>query len=600
MNLRAKLLLLIGLFCVLLIVVASLLIANLSLASYAKLERQSIERDLELANNVLHTSLVQLENSAPAYSYWEDTQHFVQGDYPEFLEDNDLLINPPPATDIDLMVMSNNLGDIKFARSYSSEGGQDVQNEVLEALSPYLARDETDTKMLSGALMIAGQPALMVVSPLLDSAGDLPATGTMVILLYLNSARIAKFSEAVGTPLALQRLEANSEDVLYARTQWQNDPNSLVIRTTPELIKGYLLVPDVFDRPVFAWGVEAQRTIYQQGVKNVWLLLGVLALASVVVAVAVAGLLERIVLSRLSTLSKSVRRISESGDVTQRTELNGKDELAILSGDINQMLSSLEQHDEALRKANHELGRSNHELEQFAYIASHDLQEPLRKVQAFSDRLATKYAHQLDSDGKLYIERMQDASGRMRVLIQDLLSYSRVKSSGQELVTVDLNKIVRDVVTDLEVRLEQSGGRVEVGVLPIIQADPLQMRQIFQNLIGNALKFKKPEVAPVVRVSSLELAQGLFEISIADNGIGFEQKYAERVFEVFQRLQGRSEYEGTGMGLAIVRKIVERHQGSIRAESEPGQGTHFIFRLPGVQASHEAKPLVKNVTKELV
>ena len=145
--------------------------------------------------------------------------------------------------------------------------------------------------------------------------------------------------------------------------------------------------------------------------------------------------------------------------MTARTELAGQDELATLSNDINQMLASLEQQEEALRK-------SNQELEQFAYVASHDLQEPLRKVQAFSERLATKYADKLDDDGKLYIARMQDAAGRMRVLIQDLLVYSRVRSKGQEFVAVDLNEIVKGVVSDLEVRLEQSGGRVEVGSLP--------------------------------------------------------------------------------------------------------------------------------------
>ena len=600
MTLRTKLLLLIGLFCTLLIVIASFLIARLSLASYSKLERQSIERDLELADNILHTSLVQLENSAPAYSYWEDTQNFVQGGYPEFLADNDLLTNPPPATDIDLMILSNKLGEIKFARAYTSEGGQDIQAGVLEELSPYLARSESSVEMLSGAMMIAGQPALIVVSPLLDSAGDLPATGTMIILLYLNKERLAKFSEAVGTSLALQGLEGNSEDVQYARSLWQHNSDSLVIRTTPDLIKGYWLVSDIFNQPVFAWGVEEQRTIYQQGVKNVWLLVGVLALISVLVVVVITILLERMVLSRLSNLSKHVRKISESGDVTQRTELKGRDELATLSVDINQMLSSLERHDDALRRSNQELERSNQELEQFAYIASHDLQEPLRKVQAFSDRLASKYAHQLDADGKLYIERMQDASNRMRVLIQDLLSYSRVKTNRQEWAIVDLNTVVQDVVNDLEVRLEQSGGRVELGTLPVIQADSLQMRQIFQNLISNALKFKKPGVAPVVKVSSVELSQGIFEVTIADNGIGFENKYAERVFEVFQRLHGRSEYEGTGMGLAIVRKIVERHKGSIRAESEPEQGTQFVLRLPGIQVKPETKTPIKNLRKELV
>jgi light-regulated signal transduction histidine kinase (bacteriophytochrome) len=319
------------------------------------------------------------------------------------------------------------------------------------------------------------------------------------------------------------------------------------------------------------------------------LLVAVLLLVGGLAVLAIGVLLERTILSRLSALSKSVRNISESGDVTARTELAGQDELATLSNDINNMLASLEHQEEALRK-------SNQELEQFAYVASHDLQEPLRKVQAFSERLATKYADKLDDDGKLYIARMQDAAGRMRVLIQDLLVYSRVRSKGQEFVAVDLNEIVKGVVSDLEVRLEQSGGRVEVGTLPTIQADPMQMRQVFQNLIGNALKFKKAEVAPVVKVLAKQTASG-HTLLVQDNGIGFEQQYAERIFEIFQRLHGRGDYEGTGMGLAIVKKILERHVGSIRAESEPGKGTRFTLTLPKLEA--DITPLKKTLVQDL-
>jgi signal transduction histidine kinase len=243
-----------------------------------------------------------------------------------------------------------------------------------------------------------------------------------------------------------------------------------------------------------------------------------------------------------------------------------------------------------LERSKQDLTRSNQELEKFAYIASHDLQEPLRKVQTFGDRLASKYAQQLDDDGRLYIARMQDATARMRVLIQDLLVYSRVRGEAKDFVSVDLNDVVNGVVSDLEVRLEQSGGRIDVGDLPSLQADPLQMRQVFQNLIGNALKFKKSDVAPVVSVSS-KCVGDAYEITVKDNGVGFEQQYADKVFEVFQRLHGRSDYEGTGIGLAIVRKVLERHGGSVRAKSSPGQGSEFLLTLPGSEKTETRVPL---------
>ena len=245
-----------------------------------------------------------------------------------------------------------------------------------------------------------------------------------------------------------------------------------------------------------------------------------------------------------------------------------------------------------LRAANARLELSNRELEQFAYVASHDLQEPLRKIQAFGDRLKIKAAPQLSDDARDYLARMQSAAGRMQTLINDLLAFSRVTSKAQPFVPVDLGQVAREVVADLEARIEQTGGRVELGLLPTVMADPLQMRQLFQNLLGNALKFHRAGVPPVVRVSGEVTAalppatqavltpEPYCRIAVADNGIGFDPKYGDRIFNVFQRLHGRGQYEGSGVGLAICRKIVERHAGTIAADSVPGEGTTFIVMLP--------------------
>jgi len=239
-----------------------------------------------------------------------------------------------------------------------------------------------------------------------------------------------------------------------------------------------------------------------------------------------------------------------------------------------------------------ELERSNKELEQFAYIASHDLQEPLRKIRTFGDRLHTKCGQQLDDVGRECLTRMQDAAERMQRLIDGLLTLSRVTTQGQEFVRVNLEEVVQEVVRDLEAQIEKVQGRIEVGHLPTIQADPLQMRQLFQNLIGNALKFHRPEEPPLVKVWGRYLrdraqrttgpadAEEFCRIVVEDNGIGFEEKYLDRIFHMFQRLHPRDVYEGTGVGLAICRKIVQRHGGSITAQSTPGKGSTFICLLP--------------------
>jgi two-component system sensor kinase FixL len=242
-----------------------------------------------------------------------------------------------------------------------------------------------------------------------------------------------------------------------------------------------------------------------------------------------------------------------------------------------------------------ELERSNRELEQFAYVASHDLQEPLRKIRMFSDRLELKCAGQLDETGQECVQRMQSAAARMQVLIEGLLTLSRVTTRGQRFVPVDLGRLAQEVVSDLEVQLERVGGRVEVGKLPIVMADALQMRQLFQNLIGNALKFRRADEPPLVKVhgrfvhgrqAGLPMAEERVRIVVEDNGIGFDEKHGERIFGVFQRLHPRDVYEGTGVGLAICRRIVERHGGTITAHGRPGQGATFEVLLPVV---HPAK-----------
>lgn len=238
------------------------------------------------------------------------------------------------------------------------------------------------------------------------------------------------------------------------------------------------------------------------------------------------------------------------------------------------------------------LKASNEELEKFAYIASHDLQEPLRKIQAFGTRLASKHREAVGPEGKDYIDRMLDSAGRMRKLIDDLLSFSRVTTTATPFGPVDLNAVVQDVRSDLEHQIERSGGHLEIGPLPTLSGDASQIRQVFQNLIGNALKFARPGVSPVVRVTATAFADlpaaadpppptgGGWRIAVEDNGIGFDQEYAVRIFELFQRLHARTEYEGTGLGLAIVRKIILRHGASVVARSRPNNGTSFLIDWP--------------------
>ncbi|MCL1465919.1 hypothetical protein LAY41_16125 [Argonema galeatum A003/A1] len=260
--------------------------------------------------------------------------------------------------------------------------------------------------------------------------------------------------------------------------------------------------------------------------------------------------------------------------VKERTQ-----ELAIANSELVTEIADRKRAQLKLQAYTTKLEQSNRELQDFAFVASHDLQEPLRKIQAFGDRLKAKFAVQLGDQGRDFLERMQNAAGRMQVLIEDLLSFSRITSKAQPFLPVDLSKILQGVLSDLETRIERTQGRMTVGELPTIDADSSQMRQLFQNLIGNALKFHREGIPPEIEVSAQIISDGYCEIRVADNGIGFEEKYLDRIFTVFQRLHTRSEYEGTGIGLAICRKIVERHNGTIIATSTLGKGSTFIVTL---------------------
>jgi PAS domain S-box-containing protein len=299
------------------------------------------------------------------------------------------------------------------------------------------------------------------------------------------------------------------------------------------------------------------------------------------------------------------RRVFTKKDLVMKTELADRASLAITNATLyaqtqdeliyrqeleaqlveanEQLEARVRRRTEQLEATNDSLRRSNQELQDFAYVASHDLQEPLRKIQAFGNLLQEEYSSQL-GEGDEYIKRIRNAAARMSALIEDLLLFSRVTTKARPFVRVDLNVMVSEVLGDLETRIDDTHATVTVKKLPVIMADPMQIRQLVQNLISNALKFSKPETSPEVTIRATSARRGgkiyAHTLYVEDNGIGFDEKYLDRIFAVFQRLHTRDNYQGTGIGLAICRKIVERHGGTITAQSAPDKGSTFIVTLP--------------------
>lgn len=226
------------------------------------------------------------------------------------------------------------------------------------------------------------------------------------------------------------------------------------------------------------------------------------------------------------------------------------------------------------------LEQSNKELEHFATIASHDLQTPLRKVQTFADIAKVALEEGKVSEGWDYLERMTKSAQQMQELISSLLNLSRITRKGKPFKQTDLSQVIEHVLEDLQENLQETHGQVEVGTLCAVEADESQMQQLFRNLIENALKFHKTTMSPSIKVYSKATGNNHCEVVVEDNGIGFEEAYKDKIFEVFQRLHGQQEYPGTGIGLSLVQKIVERHNGSILAESQMGIGSKFTVKLP--------------------
>ncbi|OGG43992.1 MAG: hypothetical protein A3F84_15415 [Candidatus Handelsmanbacteria bacterium RIFCSPLOWO2_12_FULL_64_10] len=270
-----------------------------------------------------------------------------------------------------------------------------------------------------------------------------------------------------------------------------------------------------------------------------------------------------------------------------------RERVAELEEQCQQMAKALK---EALAQQDVERRRFQEEMEQFIFAASHDLQEPLRKIQTFGN-LLNRSANGISDQGRDYMRRMQEAAGRMQAMIEDLLTLSRITTRAQPPEPVALDEVVQTVADSLRKQIERTKGRLEAGKLRTIEADPAQMQQLLWHLIHNGLKFRRPETPPVVRVHGKVLkgrAEGAppwrdrYQIFVEDNGIGFEGALADRIFGVFQRLNGHSEYEGTGIGLALCRKIAERHGGDIAVQSAPGRGTTFMVTLPVRQLKKES------------
>ncbi|HEY0356590.1 MAG TPA: response regulator, partial [Flavisolibacter sp.] len=296
-------------------------------------------------------------------------------------------------------------------------------------------------------------------------------------------------------------------------------------------------------------------------------------------------------------------KVSVFAELYQKTHqlLNHEKQLLSANKMLEQEVEERKMTEEKIRLLNQQLVENNfqlkntiEELDRFAYVASHDLQEPLRKILVFSDKIQTRYKDSVDNELYRSLEKIVKASERMQSLINDLLRFSRGASGSEDFVFIPLNTLLNEVLADMEVDIDKASAQVKVEKLPEIWGIPSQMRQLFQNLVSNGIKFRKPGTVPIINIySSSNGSKDHHRIIVQDNGIGFDAKYADEIFMVFKRLHSYHEFEGSGVGLSICKKILERHNGMIRAESNLGAGSKFIIDLPVIDATIQTTPAMK-------
>jgi signal transduction histidine kinase len=337
--------------------------------------------------------------------------------------------------------------------------------------------------------------------------------------------------------------------------KWERIDSAVALQTSLQTKSWDVILSD-FKMPTFN-GLEALEILKDSGLDIPFIIVSGTIGEEVAVAAMKGGASDYILKGNLQRLGPAIEReLQEAHNRAERQKA-----------------------EEALKLYMKRLEQSNKELEQFALVASHDLQEPLRKIRIFSEYLRSSQEEKLTKEGLLYLEHIQSAAARMQNLISDLLDLSRVNRKGHAFQKIDLANVVSSVAQDFDFALKEKQGKIELGQLCTIEADPKQMTQLFLNLVGNSLKFQREDVPPLVKISA-QVADGCCEILVEDNGIGFEEQYQERIFNVFERLHSRAKYAGTGIGLAICKKIAERHGGTIQAHGKPNEGATFIIKLP--------------------
>lgn len=582
MKLRKKTLIISGiaLACLILIVLAISTIVIMN--SYIELEKKYAEKNVIRVINALEDDISTLDTFVYDWAAWDDTYEFIDDLNQDYIDSN-LVDETFIDSELDIMLFIDSSGRIVYGKAFDRENEEEIPIPEFFYEVPHdsvLFKHESVESSVAGIILTPEGVMIVASRPIIKSNDEGPVKGTLLMGRYLDSEKVSYISEVTHLSVSMHYIgeEDFPEDFMEVIPHLSKDLPIYVKPIDENSISGYGLFEDIYGNPVLMVKAEMDRDIYAQGKSTVLYFIISTIVIGAVLCLLMLLLLDKYVLSRVSKLSREVVEIGEKKDFSSKVSEEGSDELSSLSKTINKMLKSLE-----INAA--ELKRSNEELEQFAYVISHDLREPLRMIKSYMELLKKRYGEKMEQDAKDFIDFAVDGAERMQRMIDDLLTYSRVDRKGKPFRKVDTNEILEKALKNLEVAIKETKAIVKSSKLPEVFGDETQLLMLFQNLISNAIKFRdsrKPEVKITAERKGKE-----WVFCFEDNGIGIKPENFDRIFNIFQRLHTAKEYQGTGIGLAICKKIVERHGGRIWVESEPGKGSKFYFTIPARDDMHE-------------
>jgi signal transduction histidine kinase len=563
------------------VLVGSLLVANsVVVGSFRSLERESILQNVDRADQALREDLRVLDLAAKDWAQWDDAYHYVQGQNPDFAASN-LALASFNTNGLNLVLFLDSNGQLVYGTGFDTQtlslAALPAPFQHLDATSPLL-HPADPAHSVAGLMSVEGRPMEVTAWPILTSHLDGPPAGTLVWGRWVDGTLAHRLAERTRLDLTIRPWPAVLPQAAgQPATHLGGDGATRLLEMSPTSVLALERRDGVDGQPTLLLQLQLPRPIYGEGVRTLAYLLasGILGGGALLTAVVVA--LDRAILSPVQRLTKQVGAATASGSLAARVEVGSGDEIGRLSQEFNRLMERLERHAA-------ELERSNEDLRQFASVVSHDLQPPLSTLTLNVAVLRQRSADRLDDESRGRLDRMELTAHNMSRLMNAILEYSRVSYEPMRREDVALNYTLAEVAGLLEADLAKSGGELRSGNLPVTRGNATQLLQLLQNLVGNALKFRRPGVAPRVEVTAERTPdRQAWRVTVADNGTGFNPQLIPLLFRPFSR--GLSDAPGFGLGLATCAKIVGRHGGRIGVDTVPGQGSRFWFELPDAPAA---------------